>query len=227
MLHLLLTFPFETSDFLDVFSAYNTFVWPGQLILVGLASLAVFFAAVGTNRNAIMPVVILVLLWVWSGVVYHMMFFTRINIAANVFGLLFLVNAALLGVAFAGGQIKLGFHSSLRAWAGIALMGYALIGYQYTTIIFGHVYPSTPTFGAPCPLVIFTFGLLLWNEKPTPWYVIAIPMAWAVVGTVGAVTLGMTEDLALPLSAVLFAALAYGPISVAAGPPPSHARSLS
>ena len=40
----------------------------------------------------------------------------------------------------------------------------------------GHVYPAAPMFGVtPCPLVIFTFGMLLLSRERAPWPLLVIP----------------------------------------------------
>jgi hypothetical protein len=61
----------------------------------------------------------------------------------------------------------------------------------------GRVYPESPTFGAPCPVVIFTFGLLMWADKKLPWYLLIIPVLWAFIATSAALTFGVKEDFGL------------------------------
>jgi hypothetical protein len=51
-----------------------------------------------------------------------------------------------------------------------ALVLYPVIGYT-----FGHIYPSSPTFGLPCPTTIFTFGIFLWSDKRLPVAILVIP----------------------------------------------------
>jgi hypothetical protein len=83
-----------------------------------------------------------------------------------------------------------------------ALAVYPLIGY-----LSGHRYPATPTFGAPCPTTIFTFGLLLWISERVPWRVAIIPAAWALIGTFAAVRLSVPQDYGLLVAAVATVAL--------------------
>jgi len=75
---------------------------------------------------------------------------------------------------------------------------YPVLGY-----FLGHVYPNSPTFGAPCPSTIFTFGLLLWTTTRIRWYLLVIPCLWALVGSSAALTLGIYEDTGLLISAIL------------------------
>ena len=77
--------PFSLEQFLSVFVAYNTAVWPMQIALILLAVLAIglcFRAQVPSRSIA----AILGTLWLWTGVVYHLTFFRTINPAAVAFG---------------------------------------------------------------------------------------------------------------------------------------------
>jgi hypothetical protein len=65
-----------------------------------------------------------------------------------------------------------------------------------------------PVFGvAPCPTTIFTFGILLWTTDRVPKYLLVIPLLWALVGTFAALSLGIPEDYALPVAALISLAL--------------------
>jgi hypothetical protein len=62
----------------------------------------------------------------------------------------------------------------------------------------GHPYPEAPLFdAAPCPTTIVTFGLLLFARAPLPTHLLALPLAWAILGPLGAVPQGATEDIGL------------------------------
>jgi uncharacterized protein DUF6064 len=46
----------------------------------------------------------------------------------------------------------------------------------------GHRYPEMPMFGVtPCPVTIFTFGLLLLTVRPVPRSLFVIPFVWSAV----------------------------------------------
>ena len=79
---------------------------------------------------------------------------------------------------------------------------YALVLYPLLGWLSGHIYPRNPTFGAPCPVTIFTLGLLLWARPPA--WIIGIPVGWALVATSASWFFGVLEDLALiPAAAVV------------------------
>lgn len=196
--------PFTVEQFFDVFRRYNEAVWPAQIIAVIDAFIAIGAALHGGRRAGRLAVVVLAVLWLWMGTVYHLQFFRAINPAALAFGAAFVIQAALL-IWFGVVRARLAFAPRLDV-AGIAggvLMVYALAVYPEIGRALGHSYPAAPTFGLPCPTTIFTFGLLLWAQPRVPLSVLVIPTAWAVIGSIAAVQLGVGEDAGLAVSAAV------------------------
>lgn len=199
-----MSLPFSAEQFLGVFARYNQAVWPAQVVIVALAVLVVFLAAKPVRGSDRIVAGVLALFWAWMGVAYHWLFFAAINPAAWLFGALCVAQAALLldaGVLWP----RLAFRPRADA-AGIAggvLLAYALAGYPLLGYLFGQRYPAAPTFGLPCPTTIFTFGLLLWADRKMPSWLLAIPVAWSVLGASAALSLGIAEDWGLPAAAVV------------------------
>ncbi|MEX0892509.1 MAG: DUF6064 family protein [Gemmatimonadota bacterium] len=160
----------------------------------------------------------LAVLWGWTGLAYHLLYFTAINPAAYAFGGLFLLQAALFawwGVVRGGLRFRTD-DSVRQALAGAVLL-YALVLYPLAGAAAGQRYMASPTFGAPCPAVIYTFGLLLLARRVPPWLVV-IPVAWAVIGTSAVFAFGVVQDLGLVVSgAVYLAARAFRPAPLPAG----------
>ena len=194
--------PFTARDFLEVFGRYNLAIWPAQLFLYGVAAFIVILV-VQQDRPWFVRV-LLATLWVWSGLVYHLAFFWTINPVAPLFGIMFLAQAAIL---LAGGRARTAgttaAHPSFAVHAGKALVAYALIGYPLIGYLAGHHYPETPTFGVPCPTVIFTLGVLLWTRRELSWWIVAIPLAWTVIATSAAVQLRVPQDYGLAIAGVV------------------------
>ena len=196
--------PFTITDFLDVFRRYNEGVWPAQWILVILALVAVLSAAFRARRLTNAPAVILAVLWLWVGVVYHFAYFRSINPAAAVFGALFIVQAGLfVWLALRKPSIRFTVERDVAGLLGGLLIVFALVIYPSLGWLAGHRYPAAPTFGLPCPTTVFTFGLLLWVQPALPRRLLIIPVLWSVVGTVAAFQLGMMEDFSLPIAALV------------------------
>ena len=86
---------------------------------------------------------------------------------------------------------------------GIGLIIYALLLYPVIGKLAGQSYPAVPVFGvAPCPLVIFTFGLLLLAKRPS-LLVLAIPTLWSLIGGSAAFLLHIPQDWLLLASGLL------------------------
>jgi hypothetical protein len=190
--------PFDTHQFFSVFVRYNTAVWPAQVALT-LAALCAVALALWPRRGSDRTIaVILGVLWLWMGVVYHLVFFRSINPAAVVFGILFILEGVLL-IVFGGwlGRLRFAWTPTISGLLGAALISYALLVYPTLTLVLGHQYPAAPTFGLPCPTTIVTLGLLALTSSRPPLSVLAIPLLWSAVGVSAAVQLGIWEDLGL------------------------------
>jgi hypothetical protein len=138
------------------------------------------------------------------GIVYHIIFFSKINPAAYFFGAFFI----LQGIMFAGcglirKKISFGYTKSFNNYIGIIFFLYALIVYPILGHNLGHAYPYSPTFGLPCPTTIFTFGILLFANKKMPWHLLIIPLLWSIIGFTAALTLTINEDIGLLAAGVL------------------------
>lgn len=203
--------PFTHDQFLALFREYNRALWPA-LVLLWLATLiALVQLRRGWPNASRVLAALLVLHWAWAGAVYHLGFFRRINPAAVVLGVLFLLQTALLlwrGVIRRG----LTFTPSPAIWSGVgfALVLYALV-YPLLGILSGLKYPALPTFGVPCPTTILTAGLLLLAPRKEARILGGIPVLWAGIGGSAAFVLGVRADLVLLLAGVLLLAYMFAP----------------
>lgn len=195
--------PFTTEQFLEVILRYNSAVWPMPLVFYGLAALLIIWGVRRSGRSDRWASGTLALLWAWMAVVYNWIFFTSINPAAWFFGALFLLEAlALLVAGVRTDRLSFRFEPDLYGLAGGAFLAYALVVYPILGALAGHGYPEGPTFGLPCPTTIATFGLLLWADRRVPWWVIAVPALWALIGTSAAFQFGIPEDYGLLVAGV-------------------------
>jgi hypothetical protein len=200
--------PFTTEQFFEVFRRYNEALWPAQLGLIAVAFVAIALAIAGNPRASRFVSVILAALWLWMAVAYLPFAASIMSRGAIVLGALFVVQAVLFG-AYGVWKRWLEFRprADLAGVTGLLLLAYALAGYPLLGAAFGQRYPAAPTFGLPCPTAIFTLALLLWARPSMPRALLAVPLLWAVVATVAALTLGVWEDLGLTVAAVLVAVL--------------------
>lgn len=200
--------PFTIEQFLQVLRNYNTAIFPMQILfyLLALSVVALSFKKIRSGDKITSS--IFAFLWLWMGIVYHLVFFTTINKAAYLFGGLFIVQSILFfyyGVIKS--NLKYHFSQSTAGVIGLILVIFALVVYPLLGYVYGHIYPATPTFGLPCPVTIFSFGVLLWSEKEFPKVVLVIPFLWSLLGFSAATTLGIKEDTALIVAGILATAI--------------------
>jgi hypothetical protein len=190
--------PFTVDQFLNVFEQYNVAVWPAQLFLYTIGMFVISLVLSRKSDFSRIVSLVLSLFWIWMGIVYHLWFFSAINKAAIVFAAFFVLQGILFFIAgVLKQQLTFRFSSTLYGIVGSVFLMYALIVYPALGYWLGHRYPAAPTFGLPCPTTIFTFGILLWTNRRVPFYVLAIPLAWSVMGFWAAISLGITQDLGL------------------------------
>lgn len=193
--------PFTADQFFGVFEAYNLSVWPAQIGLLLAAMGIVVLPQLRRGKPDRIAAGLLGGLWLWTGLVYHLLFFADVNPAAYAFAALFASEGALL-VAY-GRRLSFRARWDAAGIAGGALILYALVIYPILGFALGHRFPASPTFGAPCPLVIFTLGVLLWAEPRAALPLLWIPAAWALIGVTAVGAFGMVEDIALPVAAAI------------------------
>ena len=193
--------PFTHEQFLDLFGLYNAQLWPAVvgLWIASIAAVVQYFRGRLTMRSAIG---LLVVHWAWSGVVYHAAFFTRINPAAWLFAALFVLEAGLLArYAMARRPMPATDTTLMRSRVAEAFLVSAL-AYPGLVLVTGLDLPRAPLFAVPCPTTLLTAGLLLAMAPSVPRSLSVVPVLWAMVGGVAAVTFRVIPDVLLLAAAV-------------------------
>ena len=193
--------PFTKEQFFDLLAVYNVGLWPALLAL-WIASVLVSVLLLSLRRPSDRWIsALLAAPWAWSALASHVGFFTRINQAAREFAALFLLQSA---VFFWAGVVhgRLSFAPWRNAWAPVAwgLVAYSLVypainAAQHLSVV------RIPTFGVPCPTMIFTAGMLM-LATPRSWRLSLVPVIWSLIGGSAAFLLGVHADYALPLAGI-------------------------
>jgi hypothetical protein len=196
--------PFTHDQFFGILRDYNAALWPASILFHVLATLALVAIVMGWAWAPKIAGAALAAMWAWTGLAYHLAFFTRINGAAYGFAALFVMGAALF---LWRGAIRqdirpapwLGWRSGL----GWALIAYALVIYPLIGLSLGRPYADLPQFGVtPCPVTLFTFGILLLMPKPVKWDLLIAPAVWSLIGGSAAFLLGVPQDWVLLASGI-------------------------
>jgi uncharacterized protein DUF6064 len=200
--------PFTRDEFIAVFAAYNSAIWPAQIVAYILGFVAVMLLARHGRDSGRLIACMLALSWFWTGIVYQWVFFARINRAAYLFGGGFVLEAALLvGYGLSSQRLAFRYRDGLPAYVGLLLLGYAAAIYPLLGLVMGDTYPSVPTFGlTPCPVTLFTLGFLLMAETVS-MALLVVPLAWSFIGGTAAILLNVPQDWGL---------LIGGPVAIVA-----------
>ena len=199
--------PFTGEQFLAVFLEYNSAVWPASTLAYGLGILALVVVLWPKPVWSKVTASILAMMWAWTGVAYHGIFFSTINSAAILFAALFVAQAlAFIHFGSIKNQLSFGEVKGPQALIGWVFIAYAGVAYQLIGLHAGHSYEELPQFGTtPCPVTLFTFGILL-LAKP-PWILLVIPVIWSLIGGSAALLLSVPQDWLLLASGVITIAL--------------------
>lgn len=194
--------PFTREQFVAVFADYNIGVWPVQIVAyaLGVGMVASLFVPWRARDRLIGGG--LAVMWIWTGATYHWLYFAPVNKAAWLIGALFVLQGAvLLPAAVLRSQLRFGLAPGTAGQIGWFLVAYAAIVYPLIGEWVGHGYPDMPMFGiTPCPVTLFTLGLLLLTTAPVPAWLLVIPFLWALVGGSAAFLLDIPQDWLLLFS---------------------------
>lgn len=130
--------------FLETFSAYNEAIWPAQIAAYGLGAIAIVLLFRPRPSSGRVILGILAGMWVWTGIAYHMVFFSAINPAGYVFGGVFVLQGALPSWFAFLGRASFGLGSDFAGWLGIGMIAYALLLYPMIGALAGQSYPAVP-----------------------------------------------------------------------------------
>ena len=189
---------FTLQEFLEMIAGYNTAFWPLQLAFYALAVVAIVLVLRSTDRGSQIVTAILAVFWLWVGVVFNGLRFSRLMPAAVAFGVLFVIEGILLAVTgVIRGDLSFGVKRDVYGVVGGLMLLYAMVGYPALEILLGRGYPQLLLVGfVPCPTAVFTLGLLMWTDRPVPKTVLVIPVLYALSGVIPA-SIGVVEDVGL------------------------------
>ena len=195
--------PFTKEQFFDLFERYNWGVFPAQLVLLFLAFGAVVLvhSKLGFRTKAIGS--FLGLLWFWTGIVYHIAFFSQINPIAIFFGAAFIIQGVLLVLTtYRSDVFNFSFAASGKDYLAYFFILFGLILYPLIGLVEGHKLSQTIAIGLPCPSTIVTFGFLLLAARRLPRYLLIIPSLWSIIGLTAAISFGVYQDIVMLVAAI-------------------------
>lgn len=195
--------PFSNEQFLAVFERYNVSVFPAQIILLLLGILALILVFRSGVTKSIYISSFLAVLWLWSGIVYHIGFFSGINKPAFIFGLFFIIQGMLIiYVGWVKKAFTFSFTQNISNDIGLFFVLFGLIIYPFISWITERSLVHTISAGLPCPSVIITLGFFMLNSTRIKWYLIIIPVLWSIIGISAALNFGIYQDFMMIIAAL-------------------------
>jgi hypothetical protein len=188
---------------LEVFAAYNPQIWPMQFVAYLLGLAAVYLALRKTPLSERGIPAILAFFWLWVAQLFWLPSVLQGFTPGGFFVAIFLIQGLLFLIFAIRPRLHFRYQASLQTWIGLGVLFYAMVGYPVVGALLGHTYPRMSPFGlTPCPLVTFTFGLLLLTERKVPKVLLILPFFYALSGFVW-ISIGMWEDIGMILSGLV------------------------
>lgn len=175
------------SDYLDIYTSYNSALWFTSPLLIAGAVVAAFlaFRKPSANTNIIVKI-ILAVLWIYTAAVFFGLFYGPINPSGYTMGAFFLLMA---GILIADIFVKrLDFdpdHNEYLTYSGLAIIVCGIAVYPLLGLVLGRAWPQFPIFGDPGTLTIFTIGILFLTLKNSRMGYFMVPLLWSLVGGFG------------------------------------------
>ena len=197
-----------TSDtLLGVFESYNAAIWPMQVAAYMLGAVAILLAVRKAKSSARIIAAILSFLWLFTGIAFFMLALAPVFPPAYLFGGLFVIQAGILLAEIFRPRVSFGLGRGWPSVTGLLFIVFSIVGYPLIGLLVEHRYPRSPPFGlTPCPLLVFTFGLLLLTTSRVPRRMFVIPLLCAIAGVIP-IAIGMVEDVAMVAAGVVGTAL--------------------
>ena len=195
--------------------------------LLGVAAVYLALRKTAFSRRGVPT--ILAFFWLWVALLFWLPSVQQGFTPGVIFVVIFFIQGVWLAIYAIKPRLHFGFQPGLTTWVGLGFVLYALVGYPLVGALLGHTYPRMPPFGlTPCPVVTFTFGLLLLAEPKVPKSLLILPFIYSMTGLIW-ISIGMWEDVGMLLSGLLGAGLIWRrearlPVGPAIEPGPAAAN---
>ena len=204
----------QVEEFFDLFGTYNEMYLIVIVLTYVLAIVSLLFVFKKNEYSNRFISLTLAFLWSWVGVVFGILVFSPLPIvmagielpgAWYLFGGLFALHGIIL--LFNGvikDAVSYSWMPDSRHYLGLLLILFGLVIYPLVGIPTGRVYPEYPVFGiSPCPVTLFTLGLLLWADVRPSLEFWLIPIVYGFIGIGPVLFYGIYADLVTILSGII------------------------
>jgi hypothetical protein len=204
----------SVEQFFELIRIYNNTYWPliGITYLLGIIILYYSYSKTESSDKIISG--ILAFLWIWAGLVFWIGTFGSYPFSIFDFtltgiwimlGILFIIQGCFfIYFGIVKPSLSFSFEMKSHVYLGFLFILYAMLIYPLIGFFTEHPYPGYPIFGiAPCPVVIFTFGLFFWTNKEVKPIILLIPFVYSLSGILPLLIYGVLADLGLIIIGVI------------------------
>lgn len=196
---------FSPETYLRLLGRYNVDMWPLQIVFA-ILGLSLIGLVRSSNINSDRIVAgLLAVIWLWVAYAFHIERYATIQIAANYFAAMFIIQAILLfliGVVGARIQFSLGGGLINRIGLGLVILG--VLFYPLVEWGTGRPWDQVEMFALmPDPTVVATLGFLLLIVQRPHWLLLVIPILWTVISGALSWEMGTYVSLLAPAVALL------------------------
>lgn len=196
---------FSPQTYYRLFELHNQAWWPLPLIALALGvALLVLWRRGGAGAGRIMAL-ILAAGWLWVAWAYHAQRYASINLAADFFAWIFVVQAVLL--VWLGAVRNRFTPAPARSWTariGLVLMLFGVLGFPLLAPLLGRSWVQAEIVGmAPDPTVLVTLGALLLAGARPLWMLFPLPLLWCLISGTTLWAMDAPEFALLSLAALL------------------------
>lgn len=197
--------PYTAEVLFALFDEYNLAIRPLQGVALFLTASILMLALRSRENRSRVIIAILAAGWIWTGAVFHLVYFRDLNFAAPAYGAIFILQGSLL---FWSGvyrnRISIRFQRKPASYAGAVIFILSALvlpvidwqqGLSWTEARFALLAPGT-TAG-------LTLGLLMMVDRRPPLWIGAIPVLWTTVVGAHAAVLGLYQDIALTAAGLI------------------------
>lgn len=191
--------PFTAETLFASLAQYNRALWPLPPIglLLGLAAVLLVLRPMQHSDRMIGG--LLAAAWLWIGIGYYLLHLARLDFAAPLYGILFVVQGALLLWLTLRGRLAFRFRGGPVGWVGLALAMLALAWPLLDRLTGLNWQAERVVLLAPAPTVVLTLALLLLVAGRAPLRLVLVPLLWTLIAGATAWLLWIPQDLLLPV----------------------------
>lgn len=194
--------PFNANQFFELFSSYNVHVFPVQIIFLLFTFGALYFIYKNKKYGEKVVLSALGILWIWTGLIYFIIHFSKINPPAYVFGGLFILQGLLFLTYSFTQKIQFDKSNPIYKAVGVSLVITGAVIYPIISYFHHMSFETIISIGLPCPTVIITLGFLFLFGKNIPKHLYIIPSIWSVFGISAAFNFHIWQDLIMIIAAI-------------------------